>query len=138
VSDESKSCCGNEDCCESGKGCKGRAVICGVVILGTLLIAAGLVWAMIHYTAPAPLTEDRAALRRKNLAELRALNAEALANYGWVDQAKGIVRLPIEQAMKVTVAEWQNPAAGRANLIAREEKATAVPPKAPEKPSAFE
>ena len=137
MSDESKSCCATDHDAESGC-CKSRCVVTGVVILGTFLIAAGLVWAMIHYTAPAPLTEDRAALRRKNLAELRALNAEALANYAWVDQAKGIVRLPIEHAMKLTVAEWQNPAAGRANLIAREEKATAVPPKAPEKPSAFE
>ena len=132
MSDESKSCCATDDCGKS------RVVICVLVILGTFLIAAGLVWAMIHYTRPAPLTGDRAALRRKNLAELRALNAEALANYAWVDQAKGIVRLPIEQAMKLTVAEWQNPAAGRANLIAREEKAAAAPPKAPEKPGAFE
>lgn len=132
MTDESQSCCATDGCCKS------RFVITGVVILGTFLIAAGLVWAMIHYTAPAPLTEDRAALRRKNLSELRALNAEALANYGWVDQAKGIVRLPIEHAMKLTIAEWQNPAAGRANLIAREAKATAVAPKAPEKPSAFE
>lgn len=132
MSDESQSCSASDGCCKS------RFVITGVVILGTFLIAAGLVWTMIHYTAPAPLTEDRAALRRKNLAELRSLNAEALANYAWADQAKGIVRLPIEQAMKLTVAEWQNPAAGRANLIAREEKATAIAPKAPEKPSAFE
>lgn len=138
MSNESKSCCAPDDHCESSKGGQSRALGYAVVVLGTFLIAAGLVWAMIHYTKPAPLTEDRVALRKKNLAELRAANAEALANYGWMDQGKGIVRLPIEQAMKLTVAEWQNPAAARASLIARVEKATAVPPKAPEKPSAFE
>ncbi len=138
MSDESQSSCAPAGGGESGKFCQSRTVIYGVVILGTFLLAAALVWAMIHYTKPAPLTEDRVALRKKNLAELRALNAEALANYGWMDQGKGIVRLPIEQAMKLTIAEWQNPAAGRASLIARVEKATAVPPKAPEKPSAFE
>ena len=138
MSDETKSCCAAESCCETGNCCKCRAVIYGAVILGTFLIAAGLVWAMIHYTKPAPLAEDRVATRRKALADVRAAGAEALNNYGWVDQTKGIVRLPIEQAMKLTIAEWQNPEAGRATLLAREAKASAVPPKAPEKPSAFE
>lgn len=106
--------------------------------VGTFLIVAALVWAMVHYTQPPP-AEDRAAVRAKALAELRAAEAEALNNPGWIDQGKGIVRLPIEQAMKLAVAEWgQNPGAARSNLIARVEKATAAPPKAPEKPSPFE
>jgi len=107
-------------------------------ILGTFLIVAALVWAMVHYTQPPP-TEDRAAVRAKALADLRAAEAEALSTPGWVDQAKGIVRLPIQQAMQLTAAEWgQDPAAARSNLIARVEKATAAPPKAPEKPNPFE
>jgi hypothetical protein len=40
--------------------------------------------------------------------------------------------------MKLAETRAQNPAKARADLIAREEKATALPPKAPEKPSAFE
>jgi hypothetical protein len=40
--------------------------------------------------------------------------------------------------MKLAGREWQNPAQARSNLIARVEKANYVPPKAPEKPSAFE
>jgi hypothetical protein len=48
------------------------------------------------------------------------------------------VRLPINEAMKLALREWQNPAAARSNLIARVEKATAVPPAAPAKPSPFE
>ena len=107
-------------------------------ILGSFLIVAALVWAMRHYTQPPPLGEDRVAVRKKALAELRAAEAEGLNTYGWVDQAKGVVRLPIAEAMKLTLREWQNPAAARSNLIAREEKATAAPPKAPEKPNPFE
>jgi len=61
-----------------------------------------------------------------------------LNSYGWLDQSKGIVRLPISEAMKLALRDWQNPAAGRSNLIARVEKATALPPKTPEKPSQFE
>lgn len=108
-------------------------------ILGSFLIVAALVWAMRYYVRPAPLGEDRAAVRAKALAELRAAEADALANAAWLDQAKGVVRLPIAEAMRIVERDWgQNPAAARSNLIDRVEKATALPPKAPEKPSAFE
>ena len=107
-------------------------------ILGSLLIVAALVWAMQRYTQPPPLGEDRIALSKKALADLRATEASELESYGWVDQTKGVVRLPINEAMKLALREWQNPAAARSNLIARVEKATAVPPAAPAKPSPFE
>ena len=109
-----------------------------VGILGSLLIVAALVWAMQRYTQPPPLGEDRVAQRRKALADLRAAEATELESYGWVDQAKGVARLPIAEAMKLALRDWQNPAAARSNLIARVEKATAVPPAAPAKPSPFE
>ncbi|SPE51488.1 conserved hypothetical protein [Verrucomicrobia bacterium] len=113
-------------------------LVYALTILGTFLIVAGLVWAMRHYAQPPPLGEDRAAFRAKALSELRGAEAEALHNTGWMDPTKGIVRLRIEDAMKLVEREWQNPAAARSNLIARVEKATAAPPKAPEKPSPFE
>jgi hypothetical protein len=79
------------------------------------------------------------AVRTKALAELRAAEAQALNNVGWVDPAKNIVRLRIEDAMTIVERDWgQNPAAARSNLITRVEKATAAPPKAPQKPSEFE
>jgi hypothetical protein len=110
-----------------------------VGILGSLLIVAALVWAMKHYTQPGPLGEDRAAARAKALVELRAAEAEALEHPGWIDAAKGIVRLPMDRAMRMVEHDWgQNPAAARSNLVARVEKATAQPPKAPAKPSEFE
>ena len=107
-------------------------------ILGSLLIVAALVWAMQRYTQPPTLGEDRVAQRRKSLADLRTAEATELESYGWVDQSKGVVRLPITEAMKLALRDWQNPAAARSNLIARVEKATAVPPPAPAKPSPFE
>jgi hypothetical protein len=114
----------------------GLAYLAG--ILGSLLIVAALVWAMQRYTQPPPLGEDRIAVRKKALADLRATEASELESYGWVDQTKGVVRLPINEAMKLALREWQNPAAARSNLVARVEKATAVPPAAPAKPSPFE
>jgi hypothetical protein len=107
-------------------------------ILGSFLIVAALAWAIHKYTQPAPLGEDRAASRSKALAEMRGADADALNNTAWIDPAKGIVRLRIVDAMRLVERDWQNPAAGRSNLIERVEKATAPPPKVPEKPSAFE
>jgi hypothetical protein len=107
-------------------------------ILGSFLILAAMVWAMQRYTQPPPLGEDRVAQRKKALTELRAAEASELDSYGWVDQAKGVVRLPITEAIQLTLRDWQNPAAARSNLIARIEKANAAPPAAPAKPSPFE
>ena len=115
------------------------AAVCAYVAAaaGSLLIVAGLVWITYQYTKPEALTEDRAALRRKNLKELRAANDEAInnPNFLWKDQAHGMVHMPLEYSKEIVIKLYQNPAAGRTNLIAREEKATA---KVPEKPSVFE
>jgi hypothetical protein len=107
-------------------------------IVGSFLVLAALAWAIHRYTQPAPLGDDRAAVRAKALAELRAAEAEALSTADWIDKTKGLVRLPVQTALALVEREWRNPALARSNLIARVEKATALPPKAPEKPSAFE
>jgi hypothetical protein len=100
-----------------------------IAIFGSFLIVAGLVMVMRHYSQPAPLGSDRAAERAKALAELRAGEAEALNNAGWVDQTKGLVRLRIQDAMNIVEKQWANPAAARSNLISRVEKANPPPPK---------
>ena len=124
--------------CNQEEKCCGGAWSYTLAALGALLIVGALVWAMKHYTTPADLTAARAAERAKNLTELQAAEVQALHDYGWVDQTKGIVRLSVERAMELTVADWQNPAQARADLIKRVEKATFVPPPAPAKPSEFE
>jgi hypothetical protein len=40
---------------------------------------------------------------REDLRELRAKEDELLGSYGWVDQRAGIARIPIGEAMKLTV-----------------------------------
>jgi hypothetical protein len=125
--------------CETNNGCdcKTKAAYF-FAVLAALLIFAALVWKMKQYTAPEPLNAARMAERAKALAELRASEADALNNAGWIDQSKGIVRLKIEDAMKMVENNWKNPTAARSNLIERVEKANYVPPQAPPKPSAFE
>ena len=108
-------------------------------ILGSFLVVAGLVWALHHYVQPPPLGQARDSVRAKALADLRGIEAEELTAQAWLDQSKGLVRLPIENAMQLVQAAWgRNPTAARSNLIARVDKATAPPPRVPEKPSPFE
>jgi hypothetical protein len=40
---------------------------------------------------------------REDMRELRAREDEILMSYGWVDKNAGIVRIPIDEAMKLTV-----------------------------------
>ena len=115
-----------------------RLTAYAIGIFGTFLIVAMLVLAMRHYTRPAPVGANRVEERYKFLQDQRAADAKALTEYDWVDKDKGNVRLPVQRALELTLQEWQNPAAARSNLISRVEKATAAPPKAPEKPSIYE
>lgn len=55
---------------------------------------------------------QRAELERKvvtrpsdDLQQLRARQLEQLGSYGWVDQAAGTVRIPIERAMDLVASE---------------------------------
>lgn len=109
-----------------------------ITIAGTFLIVAWLVSIMRSNTTPEPLGAARAAERRKARAEFRAAAVEGLDGYGWVDQGKGIARMPISNAMMVTVREWQNPAAARSNMVALAEKLAAAAPQAPPPPNPYE
>jgi hypothetical protein len=40
---------------------------------------------------------------RQDLADLRAKETETLTSYGWVDQNAGIVRIPIDEAIRLTL-----------------------------------
>lgn len=108
----------------------------GFVIVSFLF--AGLVlWVRAAVSVPA-IDADRAALRAKDLMEIRTNTEQELNHVGWVNQKRSVVRLPIAVAMKIGAQEWQHPAAARSNLIAREEQATKPLPKPAAKPNPFE
>ena len=100
---------------------------CAVIVAAVCacLIFAALVWATKKYTMPAPLGAERAAERIKARAELTAVETDALTTVGYVDPIRGIVRLPIAEAMKLAEKQWQDPANGRAELLKRFAKTTA-------------
>ena len=115
---------------------RSTAAAIGVIVVSVLFAVLAVI-VKVQVRVPA-LDADRDAVRAKALAEIRTVESASLNHLGWVDQAKGLVRLPIETAEQLTAQAWQNPAAARADLNAHAEKAAAPAPKAPEKPSAFE
>ncbi len=52
-----------------------------------------------------PEDAARDEVRVKNLADLRAENESKLNSYAWVDRAKGKVQIPIQEAMKLVLAD---------------------------------
>ena len=106
-------------------------------VVAIILFAAFAVVVKLAVNVPA-IDAARATERSKALAEMLAAEEKSLNISGWMDQSRGVVRLPIESAMQQAAQAGQNPAAARADLNARQEKASAELPKAPAKPSAFE
>jgi len=107
------------------------------LLLASVIFAALAV--VVKVAVPvADLDADRADERTKDLMEIRAAETAALENLGWADEARGLVRLPVEDAIRLTAQKWQNPSAARAELNTRAENAAAPAPAAAPKPSAFE
>jgi hypothetical protein len=120
----------------------GKVTVYSVAILAVLLIGYILVHAMRAYVPTEAINAKRASERAAGLADVRATAEKELhGDSVYLNRNNGIVRLPIERAMELVVQGGKDPAAFRTNLMARVEKASTpppAPPKAPEKPPAFE
>jgi hypothetical protein len=115
---------------------RGSGAVVGFIIASLIFIALVVV---VKFSVHVPAIDaDRNASRAKTLAEIHATEDKSLNTVGWIDQSRGIVRLPIETAMEATLQAWQNPAQARADLISRQENASAPAPVKPAAPSQFE
>lgn len=118
---------------------KTAIAVYAIAILGAFLIMGGMVWLVSRQTQPEPIDTQRAEQRRKALTEVRQSAQERLESYGYVDEAKAQVRLPIQRAMELIVQQSRDPQSARSNLLARVEKFNPPPPPPPPAaPSPFE
>jgi hypothetical protein len=88
-----------------------------VVFVGFALFLLVVKYVYLPHQFPAPhtvaaeqLPADQAwkatpEARKAYLAELRAKEQKQAAAYAWIDQGKGVVQLPIDRAMELTVQE---------------------------------
>jgi len=114
----------NKDRCSN---CAGK-VAWAVAVIGAILIVMFLDHQLKKDTAAPPVDAGRAEERAKALAEIHNTEAADLERTGWIDETKGLVRLKIDDAMKLAEQKWKDPAAARADLISRVEKAYPPPP----------
>jgi hypothetical protein len=115
-----------------------RASGAAVGFLAASVVFIVLVAVLKFSVKPPAINAGRAATISQALFQIRTNETAALNFPGWIDPQRGIVRLPIETAMRMAVRDWQNPDAARSNLIERAEKAAAPAPVAPAKPNPFE
>ena len=75
--------------------------------IGGFAIFALIVFIAYLPKTPEPLADGvRTPVQRKAaLAELRAKEKAASTTYGWVDQPNGVVRIPIAEAITITIQE---------------------------------
>src|SRR5205807_4015103 len=96
----------------------------GVVLLFVLFGAI-----VVAVIGPSPRGDSyekmRAETRAKKLKDARDEESKALTSYAWVDKNKGTVRLPIDRAMELTVADLANKKPVPANSIAAPESSAA-------------
>lgn len=127
-----------DSCCSPACRTKAAYFLGALVVI---LLGVGLNAMLKSYTETGAQAarEARAKERAKAQAEIRQTTAQELGTATVLDKAKGVYRIPVTAAMELTLKEYQtDAAASRTAFVARVEKITAPPPKAPEKPSAFE
>ena len=83
-----------------------------VTILAVFFLFALFVFAvwwifLPRHTGPFPDDGIHTAAQRKiNLAELRAKHEAQATSYAWVDQKAGVVQLPLDRAMELTIQKY--------------------------------
>jgi hypothetical protein len=77
------------------------AAIGGFAIFALILVVAYLP----NTVAPAGDGVRTPEQRKAALAELHGKEKTAATTYGWVDKEKGVVRLPLERAIELTIQE---------------------------------
>jgi hypothetical protein len=77
--------------------------------LGVLLLLVIFGVIVLAVIGPAPRGDNYEQMRAKNreakLKALREENTKMLTTYGWMDKKKGVVRIPIDRAIQLTIAE---------------------------------
>ena len=80
-----------------------------LAVLAGFALFAAVVYYVYLPRQTGPFTADgihTAEQRKKNLADLRAKQAKQAESYAWVDQKAGVVQLPLDVAMELTVQKY--------------------------------
>lgn len=78
-------------------------------VLGGLAIFALIVTIAYLPQRPAPIQQGALTPKERatRLIEMRSKEQKQSTSYGWIDQQKGAVQLPIDRAVELTIQEYQ-------------------------------
>lgn len=83
------------------------AILGNVIVIVVAIVAVTLgVFEYIKYELRAEVTEKTVKSESSALRSLRATEQERLSSYQWVDEKAGIVRIPVERAIELTLRDW--------------------------------
>jgi hypothetical protein len=102
------------------------------LVVATVVILVVCVIAIVQYFDMSVSAEvDRKVLSRPSraLEALRATETLKLTRYAWVDQPKGVVRIPVARAAELVMNEWES---RPSELVAWVDEAAATPPAPPQ------
>src|SRR5262245_5091917 len=79
-------------------------------VVTVVILAIMLVWLRGYFFMVRNETVQRVYLSAPNpkIEEQHAREQQVLSSYGWVDRQKGIVHIPIDQAMEIMVRDAQS------------------------------
>ncbi len=89
---------------------KPPTLVAGGIVTGVALLVALAIIALAQYVGFGMQDElERKVLARPNpqLMALRAREGQLLSRYQWVDRKQGIVRIPVERALELTLRDWK-------------------------------
>ena len=89
-------------------------------VVGSIVIIM-VVLAVAYWSSQPTQTVDQeiVAERAQNLSDVQAKQADLYNNYSWVDQKKGIVRIPVKDAMGLVAAKFDQATRGQPEAPAR-------------------
>jgi hypothetical protein len=91
-----------------------RVLIAGTMIAAAVVVAVAVAWSLmtayggqVHasHAPPGNLRPQLQSRPREDLAEYQAREQARLSTYGWVDRNAGVVRIPVERAMDLLIAD---------------------------------
>jgi hypothetical protein len=97
-------------------------------IIGFSLIGILAIWYRCAATSTESNDDKRAQARLTKLTDLRKNDEKKLNGYGWIDKSKGLVSIPIERAMDLTLVDLKQKQVAASSVKAEPVPSQVVPP----------
>lgn len=97
-------------------------------IFGFFVMGILAVFVRMTFHSDESYEDQRRDLRLDRLTKLQKEDRETLARYGWADKAKGVVHIPIEEAMTLTLADLKTKGVAPSSVKAQPNVVNVVPP----------